>query len=207
MVLQAQGLEALHASAVVSPAGVVAFCAASETGKSTLAFGLRLRGLSQWSDDGLVFRSEGGAITTVPLPFEVRLRAESRRMFRGAIPRSGGLQRNCPGDQIHVQPATVAAICLLRRADSATLAAPAQVRPMTPAEAFPALLAHAHVFDPFDAGRRERMINTYLDLVAAVPVFEAAFAPIREQLDVFLSVMARSFALEPLPDPGAVPVS
>src|SRR5688572_809779 len=44
MVLQAVGLEALHASAVLFPQGVIGFFASSETGKSTFAYGLKHRG-------------------------------------------------------------------------------------------------------------------------------------------------------------------
>ena len=44
MALQAFGWEALHASAIVTDRGIVGFCAISETGKSTVAFGLRRRG-------------------------------------------------------------------------------------------------------------------------------------------------------------------
>ena len=44
LVLQARGSEVLHASAVLTPGGVVAFCGTSRSGKSTIAYGLHRRG-------------------------------------------------------------------------------------------------------------------------------------------------------------------
>jgi hypothetical protein len=51
LALQAQGEEVLHASAVRMLQGVVALCAVSETGKSTLAYALSRRGFPLWADD------------------------------------------------------------------------------------------------------------------------------------------------------------
>jgi hypothetical protein len=202
MALQANGLEALHASAVVVSSGVVAFCAVSETGKSTLAFGLRRKGFPQWADDGVVFHGGGAAMTTLPLPFEVRLRPESRDMFGDNAPCSTRFQHNGPGEQIHVAPAGLSAICLLRRVNAGSFISPARIRRVAPAEAFPAVLTHAHVFDPFDLSRREQMIGTYLDLVARVPVFDVAFAPVRDGLDGLLDVIAEALRFE-VPAPAA----
>src|SRR5215510_11180598 len=44
MALQVAGREVLHASAVRSPAGIIALCGSSQTGKSTIAYGLSQRG-------------------------------------------------------------------------------------------------------------------------------------------------------------------
>ena len=38
LALQARGIQVLHASGIETPQGVVAFCARSQTGKSTLAY-------------------------------------------------------------------------------------------------------------------------------------------------------------------------
>ena len=54
MALQARGLEALHASGVCIPRGVAALCALADTGKSTLAYGLAMRGRALWADDAVV---------------------------------------------------------------------------------------------------------------------------------------------------------
>src|SRR5829696_203522 len=60
-------LETLHASAVVAPAGVVAFCARSATGKSTLAASLHRRGYDLWADDAVVWTPAGSRSLTFPV--------------------------------------------------------------------------------------------------------------------------------------------
>jgi hypothetical protein len=201
MALQANGFEALHASAVVAPSGLVAFCATSETGKSTIAFGLHRRGFPQWSDDGVVFRTDGAVATAEPLPFEVRLRAASRDIFGANAPVSTRFQNNGPGDQVHTEPAPLSAICLLSRVDGASFTGPARIRRVGPAAAFPAVLTHAHTFNPFDAVRRERMLRAYLDLLAGVSVFSVEFAPIGESFDSLLDAVADAVGLgEPVPE-------
>ncbi|HLF57368.1 MAG TPA: hypothetical protein VI942_11035, partial [Thermoanaerobaculia bacterium] len=55
LALQVRGFEVLHASAVETAAGVVAFAAPKESGKSTLAFALSQRGHRLWADDAVVF--------------------------------------------------------------------------------------------------------------------------------------------------------
>ena len=53
-----RGWEALHASAVLSPQGVVAFCAGSGTGKSTIARGLSERGYQLCADDAVAVKAD-----------------------------------------------------------------------------------------------------------------------------------------------------
>ena len=79
--LQILGWEALHGSGVVTDHGVVAFCGPSETGKSTLAYGLGLRGYAAWADDAVVLEFLPHSIQTVSLPFFVRLRSSSALHF------------------------------------------------------------------------------------------------------------------------------
>src|SRR6266851_3250608 len=68
LALQVCGREVLHASAVRSPGGVMALCGISETGKSTIAFGLSRRGFPLWADDAVAFDvSEHGSLA-ISLP-------------------------------------------------------------------------------------------------------------------------------------------
>ena len=85
-ILQVHGLEALHASAVLTPQGVVAFCARSGTGKSTLAWGMTLRGYPLWSDDVVVFKVMEDSISTLPLPIQLRLLPDSLDFFSNSNP-------------------------------------------------------------------------------------------------------------------------
>ncbi len=59
----ARGYEALHASALESPAGVVAIAAPSGTGKTTLALALQRRGWRLFADDVLVLGTASTADT------------------------------------------------------------------------------------------------------------------------------------------------
>jgi hypothetical protein len=209
MALQVFGWEALHASAVVCEMegrpegrplrtdgrGVVAFSAVSETGKSTVAYGLRRRGFPQWSDDGVVFRMEDHPLAT-PLPFAARLRPESQKIFSADADASSPFEENGAGEQQFAEPLPIAAICLLRRTADAK-GSVATIRSVASSAAFPALLIHAHEFDPNNAERRARMMQTYLDLVAHVPVFEVAFVPDRKQIDRLLDAIVGAMHLRP----------
>lgn len=171
MALQAFGHEALHASAIVVPAtGVCVFAADSETGKSTIAYGLRQRGYRQWSDDGVVFTVSDRGATALPLPFSVRLRPGSSAI----VPIDSDAQR--PDDHSHLSPTTIGAICVLSR-ETDDDAAPAAIELLRATDAFAALLPHALEFNPFDRPRRARLLKNYLDVAATVPVLRVRFRP------------------------------
>ena len=86
LVLQAtRGVEVLHAGGVLATPRnrVIAVCGTSESGKSTIAYGLAARGHRQWADDAVAFRvDDEGGLTTVGLPFTVKLRDSSAAYFR-----------------------------------------------------------------------------------------------------------------------------
>jgi len=60
LALQYFGVEVLHASAVRTRLGVVAFCAVSETGKSTAVAVLSRRGYPLWADDAVPIEIDEG---------------------------------------------------------------------------------------------------------------------------------------------------
>jgi hypothetical protein len=197
MALQVHGWEALHASAIVSDGGLVAFSAVSETGKSTLAYALRLRGFPQWSDDGVVFRVDDHAFAT-PLPFQARLRPGSRDLL-GHTDTRREFEENSAGEQQFAAPLPIKVIALLnRRTDDSDAV---QIRSVPSTEAFTALLIHAHEFDPGDVERRGRMMQTYLELVARVPVYEVSFSSGRARLAGLVDAIISTFSLQ-LPEPS-----
>lgn len=170
-VLQARGYEVLHASAIAATGGVAAFCAISETGKSTLARALGRRGHCPWADDAVVL----DGTTALPLPFQVKLRPESSEWF------------DEPETSRFLEPdreQTLRAIFVLERDESVDVA----VRRVPPSAAFPMVLRHAFCFTLADAARKRAMIARYLDLASTVPVFELRFASGLERLD---SITAR----------------
>jgi hypothetical protein len=195
MALQALGYEALHASASLMPAGVVGFFAASETGKSTVAYGLAQRGFPQWGDDSLLFEPSARPFRSRRLPFDIRLRPRSSAFFD---------QRESldePDAILLPEAAPIAALCLLTRGDLPA-AAPVDVHVLDPVRSFSWLIAHAHCFNPHDDGRRASMLEHYLDLTALVPVYEIVFLPSLDVLPVVLDGIIDGLKGTMTPDTG-----
>jgi hypothetical protein len=200
MALQALGSEALHASAIEADGRVIAFAAVSQTGKSTVAYGLSRRGYEQWADDGVVLEVGGGRALAVPLPFDVRLRPESSGMF--------GLD----GSRFHQFPSMDAercsqrkltplgAICVLSRSTECSSGSPVTIEQLEPAQAFAPVLTHAHEFDPSNLDRRRRMLQTYLELLDVVPVYDVRFRPGVEHFPRILDAIVASLGLGAVAD-------
>ncbi len=77
--LHRDGAWCLHASAVQTRQGVVAFIASPGTGKSTLALALAQRDCALVADDVVVLRSTASGIDVIPSGLPLRLRAETAR--------------------------------------------------------------------------------------------------------------------------------
>jgi hypothetical protein len=171
LALQAQGHEVLHASAVRTPAGVVALCAVAGTGKSTLACALSRRGHRLWADDAVCLEFAERSVHVRPLPFTLRLRPASAAFFGGA-PRQGAVR--VPDETV-----PLAAIFVLERAESG----PPEVERLPATSAFRDVLTHAYCFDINDRARNEAMVQHYLELVDRVPVFGVRFSDGLDRLD------------------------
>jgi hypothetical protein len=167
LALQALGREVLHASAVLGPSGVLAFCAVSGTGKSTIAYATSRRGYPLWSDDAVQFSLRNGDVDAIPLPFTLRLKGDSRSFFGGVQPT--GVSESSPG--------LLAAIYVLERD------ARAHVTRLDAVNAFPAVLTHAYCFELADAERKRQMMDVYLKLVGRVPVFRVGVPTGLEHID------------------------
>lgn len=163
--LQALGYEMLHASAVRTERGVVAFCGESGTGKSTIAVGLSRRGYPIWADDALLLDTDA-RIRALSLSFDVRLRRDSAELFGlgGRADTSSGDWPGIEGDLIDL-----VAVCVLNRG---TDPGGIDVTACHGAAALTALLAHACAFNLADLDRKRRMAAQYLAVAAQVPVFK-----------------------------------
>jgi hypothetical protein len=182
MVLQTRGIQVLHASAVLQPDGVIGLCARSRTGKSTLAFALS-RELDRplWADDALAFEAgPGREVTSVPLPFSLKLREPSAVHFGVSAP---------PAAPPPPPAAPLRALFTLSRLEA--LAAP-RVERLSPARAFTALLEHAYCFDVEDPAPRGPMVGHYLELGARVPAFELRFPSDLDLLPATLAEIERA---------------
>lgn len=178
MALQARGQEVLHASAVLTPPGVVALCANTKIGKSTTAFGLSQRGWPLWADDTVVLEILDSTIKALPLPFGVRLRPDAAAFFNEDSASARSLDPSRNGTvRTEANPAPLAALLLLKRLSDGFDGASVRIRRFSSAQAFVEVLDHAYYFDVRDIKRKRSMINHYLELVARVPVFEVCFRP------------------------------
>jgi hypothetical protein len=192
MAVQLGGREVLHASAVVTTAGVVGFCAVSMTGKSTLAYELSRRGYGLWSDDALAFDTTSTSIDALALPFQLRL----RQPYDETHARTSGPA--CSGSAASVP---LAAVCTIERARSSDAPESGRVRRLSPAEAFPPLLSHAYCYSLDQIERNRAMIGHYIDLASRVPVFNVVFRPGLDQLPAVLGTIERVVGMKP----GRVP--
>jgi hypothetical protein len=186
MALQVLGRDVLHASAVLGRCGVIAFCAVSETGKSTVAYALGRRGYRLWADDALAFRLDEGAVTAVPLAFSLRLRRATSEFY------------GVDGEAGVVEPAAaerLTAVCVLERSAAAGDGSP--VERLRSADAFSAVLPHAYCFSLADDARKARMTSSYLELVDRVPVFRVRVRSGLEHLQPLLDRIEEAVGLGP----------
>jgi hypothetical protein len=195
MVVQLAGREVLHASAVLTGQGVVAFCGVSTTGKSTIAHAFSQRGYGLWADDAVAFDTMEGVVSPVPLPFQLQLRPRSN------LDRGRDTAVDVPDVAAPDAGRPFAAVCVLERAPSGQPADAARVRRLPPTAAFPAVLAHAYCYSLEDVERNRRMIDHYLDMCARVPTFSVVFRAGFEHLPVVLDEVEQAVGMAPTPTP------
>jgi hypothetical protein len=181
--LQVVGKEALHASGIQTEKGTIAFCATSESGKSTIAYGLSRRGYPLWADDAVVFEISDRVVSTIPLPFRIRLRPASAHYFGRSQTDARSPTKDDFISQVEVKPVRLAAICLLERRYASE---PVEFQRILPIRAFPAVLSHAYCFSLLDIERKRRMMHAYLALVREVPVCTVRFSGGIEKLPQIL---------------------
>ena len=190
MAMQLAGREVLHASAVITARGVVAFCAVSTTGKSTIAYQFSRRGYGIWADDALAFDDAAGGVTALWLPFQDELR-----------PRSSGDEASPPAAMVEVgrleDGVPLAGVCVLERDQSEEAGEAVRVQRLEPGEAFPAVLAHAYCYSLDDVERNREMIAHYLDLSARVPIFSVVFRAGMEHVPALIEAMEATVGMKP----------
>jgi hypothetical protein len=184
MALQAHGEEVVHASAVIMEDGVVAFCGRSQTGKSTMAYGLHRRGNRVWADDTLVFDPSAGIVHVIPYPHRLRIRADAADYFDLHESRRHDTPSWTALEQTQDEPAPLACVFLLER--EAQASTPVETVRLTPGHALAGVIEHSYWFRLDDAERTRRMIRNYLVLATQVPVFRMRFRADLDQLPEML---------------------
>ena len=195
LALQVRGCEVLHASAVRTAGGIVALCATKETGKSTLAYALHEKGYSLWADDAVAFRTRSGTPEALSLPFRLRLRAPSAAFFGRETAGEGWLDHTA-AEPLALDSAPFAGICVLTRSQAGTGEPPVRIQRAIAADALAAVLTHAHCFTLGSVEQTQRMMQHYLDLVAAVPVLRVEFRGGLENIPAILNAVEDDLHLE-----------
>lgn len=179
LALQFFGSEVLHASAVRTDAGVVGFCAASGTGKSTTVAALTRRGFPLWADDALVCENrEPERPRAIPLPCRMRLDDNAADLLGVTAARHGWIRQDEPD-------APLAALCVLQRNPDARDGA--EIRRLGVSAAITALMPHAYCFTQGDMERKRRMMEQYFELAARAPIYLISFAPGFDRLESLLN--------------------
>ena len=179
--LHASGTEVLHASAILTTNGVVAFCAMADTGKSTTAYALAQRGYEQWADDAVPFVIEEASVRAVPLDFGVRLDPDAEDFLRPTTPVSSDFHQQ--SKQRQASPLLI--IFVLKRFENPQ-EKEVEVRRLSPAEAFRSVLLHGHFFNLKNTELMRQMVSNYMQLTSTVPVFEISFQPGFEKMSYLL---------------------
>jgi len=182
LILQSRGIEVLHASAISTSNGVVAFCADSGSGKSTLAYGLSRRGYQLWADDAVAIEINGNHLSAVQLPFSIRLLPDAAAHFQQVNPLSSALRNISYSGPENYPASPVLAICLLNRHETTKVDA----HPVNPADAFPRLLSQAYYYQIPDPTHKQTMMKHYLDIVDRIPIHQLDFPVGFEYFDTVL---------------------
>ncbi len=191
LVLQTRGVEVLHAGAVQLAQGVLALCADSETGKSTLAYALHRRGYPQWADDTVAWRAEPHGIAALPLPFRSSLRPPARAYFAAAPALPTGAANEAARQRLR-RPARstvpLAGVCVLARlpVDSRL---PFAIERLAGSAAFRAVLAQGQAFNLSNPAHERALLEHYLDLAAHVPVWDVRFRAGWDDLPALLDAL------------------
>lgn len=191
LVFQSRGTEVLHASAVHTSRGIVALCAVSGTGKSTIAVGLSQRGYQVWADDAVALVTARDCVMALPFPFTLRLRPGTATFFASRYGLSSEVAHMPTGEEERESQPLVALFIIDRVQEGSDEPAVVEILRLSPARAFPAVLIHAYCFNLRDNQRKQRMIRQYLDLVARVPTYTVRFRTGLEHLAVILDGIER----------------
>lgn len=176
LVVQARGIQVLHASAIGMEDGAVAFCGRSTAGKSTLAAALRARGHEVLADDALAFRIAGGAVEALTLPFRLRPRGEG-----ADAPRPPEAEARGEGGG----SLPLAAVVVLAPSDVEGVRA----HRLAAADSFGTLMPHAYCFE-LENGKAA-LIDAYLALARTVPAWRLDYQQRPDRLGALVDTLQR----------------
>jgi hypothetical protein len=197
------GREPLHATAILTGRGAIAFMGESGFGKSTLGALMVAAGYPLVTDDMLVLNRTGEGFTAEPGPPRLKLyRSVAEQIFgdrcRG-IPMNPTTEKlivPMAGVQVAVGPAPLRALYLIGEPGRFTDSHPS-IDKMSPGDAFPIILGATLNNWIVDPARLQRQFRFATGLVRTVPVRRLSYLRDRSQFS-----MLRDAILEDVSDLG-----
>jgi hypothetical protein len=183
----------LHAAAVSTPQGAVAFVGETGWGKSTLCASFAGAGYSVLSDDGLILGNlEDTRVAVIAGYPGLRLLPESARAFESWSTRLGSKstdlrgaanmasyseKRRVCGDRVSfvTKAVPLAALFVLSPPESAFALEFVDVNPLAPRDAFMALVKHSFRLDLDDPGRQREFFSRVGDYVSSIPMYRLSY--------------------------------
>jgi hypothetical protein len=172
-----QGLEVLHASAVVYGDAAIAFCGVSGAGKTSLAAGLVQRGATILTDDVLALEPAGDAVLAHPGPRLLNLRHAEHRVRSAAGRGVPGSTLGADGKGLrvvmseHARPVPLGALCVIERCFGGEL----EIERMAPDA--PTLLATTFNFALRSPERMAAQLDVHARLARSAVLFRARVPP------------------------------
>jgi hypothetical protein len=175
--LSRRGVASLHAGAVVTPAGAVAFMGAHGQGKSTMTAAMLRRGAALLADDALALGTRGAVITGLAGPRFMKLWPESVSGTLGPHMHLPDLARAISKKRIDAAgrfalagEAPIVALYELDRYDATDGAAAITIERLSPSEALAMLLRHVSSSMFLRTGDVARLLPRLSRLAAQAPV-------------------------------------
>jgi hypothetical protein len=170
------GKEPVHATAVVTDRGAIAVLGNSGDGKSTLAAMFLRTGAKLLTDDMLVLTPIGNRWLAQPGPPRIKLYRPIAERILGrveeGIPMNGATEKliiPVAANEVSTEPVPLAAIYLLDHHGDSENPCPA-IHRLSPAAAFPRVLAHTAGHYPSEEHRLRRQFDFATALVREVPI-------------------------------------
>lgn len=166
VVLDLAGLTVLHASAVLTDAGVIAFCGVSHAGKSTLAHAFSRQRCAIWADDAVAIFPQPNGLMSIALPFQLRMRPAALAYWQEDLL----LQRHVsPGETCQL----AALFCL--EPDRNNLRQGICIRKLNGKAAVATIMPHVYVASLATTQQKQVFFTKIIDLLASAPFYEIQF--------------------------------
>ena len=169
--LHLSGAWCIHASAVLTATGAIAFVAPRGTGKSTLAMACMRAGCALVADDVVVLRSAGGTVTVTPSGLPLRVHERTAQTVGAATDAADEWGKVRISGRLAAHDVALAAIYVLSPVDAS---APVERAPRATRAAALALLANGKITELLGADAAGDALSRCVELAHATPVYDLA---------------------------------